>query len=194
VSSEPDSVLYVDAVTIEPESKSWMWVLEKQCEECGFDTRSFPAREIAGLSRAAGEPWPSLLANPLVRLRPRDDRWSALEYGCHVRDAFRLGCYRVQRMLQEDEPKFVNWDQDATAVSDHYELQDPLVVAADIVEAADAFADIYDTVSADQWDRTGLRSDGSLFTVESFGRYFVHDPMHHIIDVQRGYEELHKSR
>ena len=97
-------------------------------------------------------------------------------------------------MLQEDEPRFDNWDQDVTAVSDHYELQDPLVVAAALVEAADTFADIYDTVSADQWDRTGLRSDGSLFTVESFGRYFVHDPMHHIVDAQRGYEELHKSR
>jgi hypothetical protein len=189
----PGRVLYLDAVTIESETKSWMWVLEKRCEECGFDTRSFPAREIATLSRAAGAPWPSLLANPLSRRRPRDDRWSALEYGCHVRDAFRLGCYRVTRMLLEDEPRFDNWDQDVTAVSDQYELQDPLVVAADLVEAAGAFADIYDTVSADQWERTGLRSDGSLFTVESFGRYFVHDPMHHIVDVQRGYEELNKT-
>ena len=194
MTANPASVVYVHPVTIEPETKSWMWVLERKCDECGFDTRAFSSDEIAGLSRCAGEPWPTLLADPLVRLRPRDDRWSALEYGCHVRDAFRLGCYRVQRMLQEDAPKFDNWDQDATAVSDHYDREDPLVVAADVVEAANAFADLYDRVSADQWERTGLRSDGSLFTIDSFGRYFVHDPMHHIVDVQRGYEALNRAR
>jgi hypothetical protein len=170
-----------------------MWVLEAKCDECGFDTQAFTSGEIARLSRDAGEPWPSLLADPLVRLRPREDCWSALEYGCHVRDAFRIGCYRVQRMLLEVAPKFDNWDQDATAVSDHYDREDPLVVAADVVEAANAFADLYDRVSADQWERTGLRSDGSLFTIDSFGRYFVHDPMHHIVDVQRGYEALNRA-
>jgi hypothetical protein len=35
-----------------------------------------------------------------------------------------------------------------------------------------------------QWARTGRRSDGAAFTVESFARYFVHDPVHHLHDVQ----------
>jgi hypothetical protein len=181
-------------VTIEPETKDWTWVLQRKCEQCGFDTRSFPASEIAGLSRDSAAPWQALLADPLARLRPRDDCWSALEYGCHVRDAFKLGCHRVTRMLHEDAPRFDNWDQDATAVNARYHLEDPLAVAAELVQAAGAFADIYDTVSADQWDRTGWRSDGTLFTIDSFGRYFVHDPMHHIVDVQRGYEAMNTAQ
>jgi hypothetical protein len=180
-------------VTIEPETKDWTWVLERKCDECGFDARAFPVSEIAHRSREAADPWTLLLADPLAPVRPQADRWSALEYGCHVRDAFRLGCRRVQRMLQEDAPRFENWDQDATAISDHYELEDPLVVAADVVEAGYEFADLYDAITGDQWDRTGLRSDGSLFTVDSFGRYFVHDPMHHLFDVERGYETLKTS-
>jgi hypothetical protein len=38
-------------------------------------------------------------------------------------------------------------------------------------------------VSGDQWRRPGNRGDGSRFTVESFARYFIHDPVHHLYDV-----------
>jgi hypothetical protein len=51
--------------------------------------------------------------------------------------------------------------------------------------AADVLADLYGTVGMDQWARPGTRSDGLRFTIESFGRYFVHDLVHHIVDVQR---------
>ena len=38
-------------------------------------------------------------------------------------------------------------------------------------------------MTGDQWPRTGPRSDGARFTVETFARYFVHDPVHHLYDV-----------
>jgi hypothetical protein len=56
-------------------------------------------------------------------------------------------------------------------------------VAGEIVEAGAAIAARFDTVSGDQWQRTGFRSDGAQFTVESFARYCVHDPVHHYHDV-----------
>ena len=177
-------------MTIEPETKNWTWVLERPCEECGFDTRTFPRGDIARLSRQAGDPWPELLADPLARVRPSESCWSALEYGCHVRDVFLLGVHRVRRMLEEDDPRFDNWNQDETAVAERYDLQDPLEVGSEILAAADALATVYDTVRSEQWSRPGLRSDGAPFTVESFGRYFVHDPMHHLVDVRRGFAVL----
>lgn len=177
-------------MTIEPETKNWTWVLERTCEECGFDTRSFPREDLAGLLRTSLEPWPGLMADPRARTRPNAQCWSALEYGCHVRDAYRRGVMRVGRMLNEDNPTFENWDQDETAVTDRYDLQDPAVVGGEIVAAGNALAELYDTVTAEQWDRPGVRSDGAPFTVDSFGRYFLHDPIHHIVDVRRGYEAL----
>jgi hypothetical protein len=178
------------SVTIEPETKNWTWVLERQCDECGFDARSVPTTEIGRMSREAGVAWPALLAHPLARLRPTHDCWSALEYGCHVRDVFRLAQYRLQRMLEEDNPHFENWDQDETAVAERYDLQDPLVVGDEVLTAAAALADAYSTVMPNQWQRPGLRSDGSPFTVESFGRYLLHDPIHHLVDVRRGLAAL----
>jgi hypothetical protein len=113
--------------------------------------------------------------------------WSPSEYGCHVRDVFRLFDFRLELMLAEDDPMFPNWDQDETAISDRYDLQDPLVVRRELAIAGDLLAERFDAVTASEWLRTGLRSDGARFTVESFGRYLLHDPIHHLWDVSRTY-------
>jgi hypothetical protein len=86
-------------------------------------------------------------------------------------------------MLTEDDPLYPNWDQDATAVSDRYGEQDPPRVAGELHEAADTLAGHFGEVRGDEWMRTGRRSDGARFTVESFARYLIHDPLHHIHDV-----------
>ncbi|HZX56630.1 MAG TPA: DinB family protein [Ilumatobacteraceae bacterium] len=177
-------------MTIHPETKSWTWVLEQCCDECGFDCRSLPRAEIASGCRDVAAPWPAFLADPLARVRPRADLWSALEYGCHVRDVYRRGSYRLGRMLTEDGPVFDNWDQDETAVTERYDLQDPVTVARELSIAGNNLADLYETVAGDQWDRPGTRSDGSLFTVDSFGRYFLHDLVHHVVDVREGFAML----
>jgi len=39
--------------------------------------------------------------------------------------------------------------------------------------------------TAEQWERPGRRSHGAHFTVASFARYLVHDPVHHLADVTR---------
>jgi hypothetical protein len=133
--------------------------------------------------RANAAAWQRELAVPDVARRPRPDAWSPLEYGCHVRDVFRLYDFRLGLMLAEDDPLFPNWDQDETAVSDRYGEQDPAEVARQLAAAGDAVASRFTGVSGDQWSRPGRRSDGAGFTVETFGRYFVHDPVHHLYDV-----------
>jgi DinB superfamily len=127
--------------------------------------------------------WPEELAADGVADRPRPGTWSPLEYGCHVRDTLRLYDYRLGLMLTEDDPLFPNWDQDETAVSDRYGEQDPAEVARQLGTAAEALAGRFAAVSGDQWLRPGRRSDGAVFTVETFGRYFIHDPVHHLYDV-----------
>lgn len=128
--------------------------------------------------------WQAVLTGPGdARLRPSAGKWSGLEYGCHVRDVLRLYHYRLRLMLTQAGPRFPDWDQDAAAVAGRYDQQRPAVVADELAEAAEAIAAQFQSLSADQWERTGTRSDGAHFTVESFGRYFIHDPVHHLYDV-----------
>ena len=56
-------------------------------------------------------------------------------------------------------------------------------MAAEIPVAAETLARRFDSLTAAQWQRTGHRSDGAHFTVETFARYFVHDLVHHLFDV-----------
>jgi hypothetical protein len=170
-------------VAIIPDTKDWTWVLQRPCPECGLDTSSFSREDIPGIIVTNAAAWREVLGFPDVTDRPRPDKWSPLEYGCHVRDVFRLYDYRLGLMLSEDDPLFPNWDQDETAVSEKYGEQHPAMVAAQLSEAAGALADRFAAVSGDQWLRKGRRSDGAAFTVETFGRYFLHDPVHHLYDV-----------
>ena len=173
-------------MTIVPDTKDWTWVLQRPCPECGLDTQEISRDAIAGMIRTNAAAWQDALTGAGdARRRPAPGTWSALEYGCHVRDVLRLYDERLQLMLTEDDPLYPNWDQDATAVADRYSEQDPAVVAAELAEAAGTIAVRFESLADGQWQRTGRRSDGAHFTVETFARYFIHDPVHHLYDVTR---------
>ncbi|HLM64180.1 MAG TPA: DinB family protein [Acidimicrobiales bacterium] len=184
-------------MAIVPDTKDWTWVLDRRCEECGFDASTLPAGEVARLIDENVAVWRPLLTGPdgaMVARRPASDRWSALEYACHVRDVLRLYDERLALMLAEHDPAFPNWDQDAAAVDERYAEQDPATVAGDIEEAGARLAAHFAGVQGDAWARTGTRSDGAHFTIDTFGRYLVHDPIHHVHDVEQGYARLGVDR
>jgi hypothetical protein len=170
---------------IVPDDKDWTWVLQRRCPECGFDASAFSVDTVPALIRSNARDWQEVLdgASAALAVRTRPDRWSTLEYAAHVRDVFRLYHQRLRLMLDTDDPLFANWDQDATAIADRYAEQDPVVVAGELMAAAEVLADAFAVVRGDQWDRPGRRSDGASFTVETFARYMIHDPVHHLWDV-----------
>jgi hypothetical protein len=172
---------------IVPDDKNWTWVIERACPECGFDAAAVQRSEMGTLLRDNAAAWERILAEPtdILRQRSSDDRWSPLEYACHVRDVFVLYQQRLELMLTQDNPTYPNWDQDETAVEQRYSEQEPTVVCTDLVAAAAELAAAFEGVSGDQWDRQGTRSDGSIFHIDSFGRYLIHDPVHHLYDVGR---------
>jgi hypothetical protein len=170
-------------MSIEPDAKDWTWVLERLCPECGFDARGVDRADLAARTRATLATWQAALDRPDATVRPQPAVWSPLEYGCHVRDVFRRFDERLRLMLTQDDPRFANWDQDETAIADGYSRQDPRVVASELVAAGEAIAATFDAVPDDAWSRTGARSNGSIFTVESLGRYFLHDVVHHGHDI-----------
>lgn len=171
---------------ITPDTKDWTWVLGAACPECGFDASACRATEVPGLVRANAAEWRRLLeAGAVAPGRPDGQTWSGLEYACHVRDVHRRFVERVGLMLAEDDPLFANWDQDASAQEDRYDEQDPAQVVAELQAAAEQMAAVFEAVPDEAWSRPGRRSDGASFTIESIARYYVHDPIHHVWDVER---------
>jgi hypothetical protein len=87
-------------------------------------------------------------------------------------------------MLDQEDPVFANWDQDATAVDDDYFHQVAFQVSDALATEADAIATAFDAVGPDQWQRPGRRSNGSMFTVATFAVYLLHDIEHHVHDIE----------
>jgi hypothetical protein len=167
----------------EPDTKDWTWTLTRPCPDCGFDAPAVRRDEVATLTRRYASLVRDALLRPGAAVRPQPAVWSPLEYGCHVRDVCTLFAERLHLMLTEDDPLFANWDQDVTALESQYWTQDAQRVAAELDERADRIADAFAAVRSDQWQRPGRRSNGSVFTVDSFARYFLHDLAHHAWDV-----------
>jgi len=168
---------------ITPDTKNWTWVLERACPECGFDPDAVAYRDVPRLTRDAIVAWQGVLRGADVAARPDDSTWSPLEYGAHTRDVFRMMHARLNLMLVLVDPEFLNWNQDETAVEQDYARQEPSRVAAELSAAGEAIATAFELVPDGDLGRTGRRTDGSRFTVESLAKYYVHDIVHHRWDV-----------
>ena len=179
-----------------PDRKDWTWVLERPCENCGFEAGQLDRSGLGARIRANAATWRAILTRGnMVTARPpaapeASPIWSALEYGCHVRDVYRRFEDRVARMLTEDVPTFADWDQDHAAIEGAYNEQDPGRVSYDLALIAGRTADVVDRIVGDEWDRRGARSDGVSFTIDSLVRYLLHDVSHHAWDAEQGFEAL----
>lgn len=174
-----------DTSPVPPETRDWTVVIDRGCPECGFD----PDLDVAATGervRATVDRWVAVLERPRLTERPRPGTWSPLEYACHVRDLCRVFRERLRLMLDEEDPVFPDWDQDAAAVQERYNEQDPYEASGEIAQELRATADAFDAVSGEQWARTGRRGDGKEFTVAGFAVYFRHDVEHHLRADVRG--------
>jgi len=172
-------------MSIEPESKDWTWVIERECPQCGFVAPAVALTDLPDLLRDNASQWTTALAGRHVRDRPDPATWSPLEYACHVRDVHRVFGGRFALVLAEDDPQFENWDQDQAAVDGRYGDADPAEVGPAIVAGAEAVAAQLTGVPDAAWERPGRRSNGSGFTLASLARYYLHDVVHHLWDVQQ---------
>ena len=78
---------------------------------------------------------------------------------------------------------FANWDGDEAVVRGRYGEQPADRIAAELAAAAATAAGRLQRIGTGQWQRTGRRSDGAKYTVETFGRNLVHEAVHHLYDV-----------
>lgn len=163
-----------------------------RCAECGFDPADLRPADMAVAVRSFGRRYraPFTRALPgedlddIVRRSPGPGVWSALEYGEHVADLFRVFDDRVRCALEGREPDelVVDWEARVAAVVAGH---DPAAVADDIADAADSLATTLDEVSDHEWDLPGVHGKGGTVTVEDLAAIAVHEGSHHLLDIGR---------
>jgi len=160
------------------------------CAECGYEFESLDHDAILDALPALAQGHVQLLAAveaDRLRAHPRPGSWSALEYGCHVRDVLRFQRDRVMLAQAGDVPEFASMRRDERAVEERYNEQDPLAVARELLQSARHFTDALGGLDEEGWQRTGIYPwpVRAVRTVEWIGQRTAHELAHHLFDCRR---------
>ena len=121
----------------------------------------------------------------ILRTRPAEGVWSALEYACHVRDVFLVQRDRLYTTLVEDKPVVAPMYREQRVTLARYNAQDPTEVAAQLATAARLIAQAFDALDSVQLQRLCIYNfpapaERPLLWV---GQHAVHEGEHHLRDV-----------
>jgi len=164
----------------------------ERCNECGFDPADLRPGDAAVAVRAFGRRYRAPLTRSLpgedlddiVCRSPGEGVWSALEYGGHVVDIFRVFDDRVRCALEgrrPDEP-VVDWEGRVAAASPTLQRD---AVADELDDASDTLATTLDEVNGAEWDLPGLNGRGDEVKVADLATIVVHEGSHHLLDMGR---------
>src|SRR5262245_8674598 len=167
-----------------------------RCDSCSFVYADVDAPAIPARLATFGTQYMSLLLPPgrsaawfgILRTRPEESVWSALEYACHVRDVFLVQRDRLYTALVEDTPTFTPMYRDQRVTLARYNAQDPEEVAEQLAAAACLVAQAFDALDASQLQRRCIYTfpaptERSLLWV---GQHTIHEGEHHFRDIERG--------
>jgi len=160
------------------------------CAECGYECDSLDHGAILAAVPSLAESHAQLLASAdpdRLRAHPREGSWSALEYGCHVRDVMRFQRDRVLLAQAEETPEFASMRRDERAIEERYNEQEPVAVARELLTSARRLADTLGGLNSGGWQRTGVYPwpVREVRTVEWIGQRTAHELAHHLFDCER---------
>jgi hypothetical protein len=158
------------------------------CESCSFDWATIDPNEVTPrVNRAVGEFATLLQSNPAGAIvRPERSRWSAVEYGAHLRDVLFNVRDRLILMVVEDTPSPDPIYRDQRVDLMLYADETPAVVASDLETAARLFTTTFDRLRADYIDRTLIYSKfmPGPRTFGWVGAQVLHECEHHRDDAR----------
>ena len=164
----------------------------ERCDACGVDGGHYDDQSLLAALHALGPRWRTLLggAGSELRERPAPEAWSAIEYAAHSRDVTALHAFGIEQALRLDEPSFPPIAGDLVeSASATYAGSDPGEVLDALDEHATALAALAGDAGSDTWSR-GITIGGDRSDVRRLLEHALHDSLHHVDDVERGYLRL----
>jgi hypothetical protein len=160
----------------------------ESCEVCGFVWDAIDPREVPRRLIATTDVFATVLRSEptLAVQRPDHERWSALEYGCHVRDALTNVRDRMILGLVEDAPTPAAMYGPRRVELGLYSNDTPEQLAGDLIGAGEQFARTMRAMPDDSFDRTifyGWPAPGYR-ELRWVAAQALHETEHHLTDAQ----------
>ena len=107
-------------------------------------------------------------------------RWSIQQIVIHCMDSDLVSTDRLKRMIAEDNPTLIGYDENKFAANLFYEEQDAEEAVAIIDANRKLFARVLRKLPGDAWDRKGTHNERGEITVGSYLRSTVDHLEHHL--------------
>jgi len=116
--------------------------------------------------------------------RPAPNEWSAREVAHHLADSETMSTVRLRRLIAEHEPVIQAYDEAEFARRLHYErpIETSLAVFAAVRSSN---VQLLETLSDDEWQRTGTHSDDGPYSVETWLRIYAAHGHDHAEQIRR---------
>ena len=116
--------------------------------------------------------------------RPAPGKWSSREIVHHLADSEMMSAIRLRRLLAEDAPVIIGYDEAEYARRLHYDR--PIQASLDAFKAARATtADILDRLSESEWQRQGTHSESGPYSMERWVEIYAAHAHNHADQIRR---------
>ena len=116
---------------------------------------------------------------------PHDGGWSARRVAHHVADSETNSYIRLRRLVAEDDPLIIGYDEERWA--DHLHYDRPIASAVAVVHAVRAASlELMRSLGPDEWARAqGRHSDAGVYTLDTWLDTYVRHPREHAEQILR---------
>jgi len=118
-----------------------------------------------------------------LEARPISGKWSTLEVVCHLVDSEQAWCHRMKRVIAEDRPLLIGYDESRFTASLGYHQHDLKSELALLEGMRLQLALVLRGLHAAAWARTGVHSEWGLITLEQMLQAEVEHIPHHIAHI-----------
>ncbi len=118
-----------------------------------------------------------------LRARPVPGKWSTLEVVCHLADSDQVWCHRMKRVIAEDRPLLIGYDETRfTATLPYHEadLEEELALMEGMRRE---LARILRGLPDSAWSRTGVHNERGLVTLEEMLQAETEHVPHHLAHI-----------
>jgi hypothetical protein len=114
--------------------------------------------------------------------RPAPGKWTAREIVHHLADSEMTSAIRLRRLLAEDRPVIVGYDQEEFARKLHYDR--PVGASLEALKAARATTGaILDRMTDDEWAREGTHTESGRYTVLQWLQIYAEHAHNHAAQI-----------
>jgi hypothetical protein len=135
----------------------------------------------------------SVAAFPRASLakRPIPGKWSAREIVHHLADSEMESARRLRRLLAEDRPQILAYDQEDYATRFCYNEREDIQPSLDALRGARATtAQLLATMTDEDWSREGVHPEHPRYTVENWLQIYAAHAHNHAAQIDRLREAL----